>query len=413
MSASSDSEKAAARWMPFQCPTCFALFRLQKGNAGRRGHCPQCQVVLTVPVFGREYSPGQEQKKIASTAKTIAVARAEDPEEIKSWKDSPSQRKRRYIGESGEMLDWEEAKSEEGKPYSWMVACSCALMVAVLSAVGIAVVKNAPSKRGASTPTVIGGAASAAILEKSLQLPQNASYLNEDGVDVIKKTVDEYDKFDVVKIENAVKGFLTSGSIQGRLNFVRDPERVKPLMEEYYGNEEFEPEGFEELNRGEIRYRGDFFTSFVRIGDFSSGPIAIERFEDGDDFSYQVDWESWVGYCEMSAEDLVRAKPTEPKLLRIMLRQGSYYNYEYSDDKVWAAYRLGFRNSDRTLFAYARRDSKEGEVLAELFRDSEEMVYTLKIRYPVNARSGDQVEIVELVGQGWIEDSPKVEEENE
>jgi hypothetical protein len=115
----------------------------------------------------------------------------------------------------------------------------------------------------------------------------------------------------------------------------------------------------------------------------------------------------------MSAEDLVRAKPTEPKLLRIMLRQGSYYNYEYSDDQVWAAYRLGFRNSDRTLFAYARRDSKEGEVLAELFRDSKEMVYTLKIRYPVNARSGDQVEIVELVGQGWIEDSPKVEEENE
>ncbi|OUV14155.1 MAG: hypothetical protein CBC46_06345, partial [Verrucomicrobiaceae bacterium TMED86] len=184
---------------------------------------------------GKEYSPVQEQKKIASTVKTIAVARVEDPEEGKSWKDSPSKRKRRYIGESDEVLNWEEAKSEEGKSYSWMVACSCALMVAVLSAVGIAVVKNAPSKKGTSTPTVIGGAASAAVLEKSLQLPQNTSYLNEEGVDVIKKTVDEYEKFDVVKIENAVKGFMTSGSIQERLTFARDPERVKPLMEEYYG----------------------------------------------------------------------------------------------------------------------------------------------------------------------------------
>ena len=413
MSASSDSEKTAARWMPFQCPTCFALFRLQKGNAGRRGHCPQCQVVLTVPVDGKEYSPVQEQKKIASTIKTIAVARVKDREEGKSWKDSPSQRKRRYIGESDKVLNWEEAKSEEGESYSWMVACSCALMVAVLSAVGIAVAKNAPSKKGTSTPTVIGGAASAAVLEKSLQLPQNTSYLNEEGVDVIKKTVDEYEKFDVVKIENAVKGFMTSGSIQERLTFVRDPERVKPLMEEYYGNEQFEPEGFEELNRGEIRYRGDFFTSFVRIGDFSSGPVAVERFEDGDDFAYRVDWESWVGYCEMSAEDLVRAKPTEPKLLRIMLRQDSYYNYGYSDDRVWAAYRLGFRNSDRTLLAYARRDSKEGELLAELFRDSAELLYTLKVRYPENARSGEQVEIVELLEQGWIGNPPKVEEENE
>ena len=115
----------------------------------------------------------------------------------------------------------------------------------------------------------------------------------------------------------------------------------------------------------------------------------------------------------MSAEDLVRAKPTEPKLLRITLRQGSYYNYGYSDDRVWAAYRLGFRNSDRTLLAYARRDSKEGELLAELFRDSAELLYTLKVRYPENARSGEQVEIVELLEQGWIGNPPKVEEENE
>ena len=413
MSATSDSEKTAARWMPFQCPTCFALFRLQKVNTGRRGYCPQCHVVLTVPVFGKENPPVQKKKKIASEAKTIAVARVKDSEEVKSWQDSPVQRKRRYIRESDEELIWEEAKREEGKSYSWMVACSCALMVAVLSAVGIFLVKNAPSQKGTSTLTVIGGAASAAALEKSLQLPQNTSYLNEEGIDVTKKTVEEYEKFDVVKIENAVKGFLTSGSIQERLSFVRDPERVKPLMEKYYGNEEFEPEGFEELNRGEIRYRGDFFTSFVRIGDFSSFPIAVERFEDGDNFSYRVDWESWVGYCEMSAEDLIRVKPTEPKLLRIILRQGSYYNYEYSDDQVWAAYRLGFRNSDRALLAYARRSSQEGEILAELFRDSEELLYTLKIRYPENARSSDQVEIVELLEQGWIEDTPKIEKKDE
>ena len=399
--------------MPFQCPTCFALFRLQKVNTGRRGYCPQCHVVLTVPVFGKENPPVQKKKKIASEAKTIAVARVKDSEEVKSWQDSPVQRKRRYIRESDEELIWEEAKREEGKSYSWMVACSCALMVGVLSAVGIFLVKNGPIKKGTSTPTVIGGAASAAALEKSLQLPQNTSYLNEQGIDVIKRTVEEYEKFDVVKIENAVKGFLTSGSIQERLSFVRDPERVKPLMEKYYGNEEFEPEGFEELNRGEIRYRGDFFTSFVRIGDFSSFPIAVERFEDGDNFSYRVDWESWVGYCEMSAEDLIRVKPTEPKLLRIILRQGSYYNYEYSDDQVWAAYRLGFRNSDRALLAYARRSSQEGEILAELFRDSEELLYTLKIRYPENARSSDQVEIVELLEQGWIEDIPKIEKKDE
>ena len=386
----SESEKAAARWMPFQCPTCLALFRLQRGNTGRRGYCPQCRVVLTVPLFGKDDPPVQKKKKFRM--------------------------KKRHIGKSDEELNW-EIQREEGKSYSWMVALSCALMAAVLSAVGIFLAKNAPSKNGTFTrtftPTEIGSAATAAALEKSLLLPKNTSYLNEEGIDVAKKTVKEYEKFDLVKIENAVKGFMTSGSIQNRLSFVRDPERVKPLMEKYYGNEEFEPEGFEELKRGKIRYRGNFFTSSVRIGDFSSGPISVERFEDGDNFSYRVDWESWVGYCEMSADDLIRVKPTEPKLVRIILRQDSYYNYEYSDDRVWAAYRLGFRDSDRALLAYARRNSQEGEILAELFRDSEEFLYMLKIRYPENARSSDQVEIVELLEQGWIEDISKIEKKDE
>ena len=87
---------------------------------------------------------------------------------------------------------------------------------------------------------------------------------------------------------------MTSGSIQERLAFARDPERVKPLMEKYYGNEEFEPEGFEELNRGQIRYRGNFFTSFVRIGDFSSGPVAVERLKMA--MTFPIGWIGKVGW---------------------------------------------------------------------------------------------------------------------
>jgi len=415
VSAISESEKSAARWMPFQCPACFALFRLQKGNLGSRGHCPRCEEILTVPEIGQKNEQVQSTYQVTpapAVSKTIAVARAEDPEDAKSRMRSQDSRRRRYVGEPEAGHIWEGSEREQGKSLSWMIVCSCALMLVVLSAVGIHLVKNAPSGNGNSAPTVIGDAASVAALEKSLQLPENTSYLNEDGVDVAEKSVEDYEKFDIARIEEAVKGFLTSDSIEKRLAFVRDPQRVKPLMKEYYGAEKFEPEGFEDLNRAEIRHRGMFLTSFARIGDFSSGPIAVERIEDGAEESYRVDWESWVGYCEMSVEDLIREKPTEAKLLRIMLRQGSYYNYGFSDDKKWAAYRLGFRNSDRTLLAYVRRDSKEGESLDELFRDGGSFPYTLKVRYPENARSGDQVEIVELLAQGWI-DQIGVEESDE
>ena len=39
--------------------------------------------------------------------------------------------------------------------------------------------------------------------------------------------------------------------------------------------------------------------------------------------------------------------------------------------------------------------------------------YTLKVRYPENARSSDQVEIVELVSQGWIEPLSEIIKEDE
>ena len=368
-----------------------------------------------MPELKKKDATVDEQSVPSVVAKTIAVARAEAPEQIKAREESAEPRRRRYIGEGDEGLHWEGTgrERETGKSYSWMVVCSCVLMLAVLSAVGIYLVKNAPSEKGAETPVVIGDAASAAALEKSLQLPENTSYLDDKGVDVTKKSVEDYEKFDPIQIEDAVKGFLTSDSIEKRLAFVRDPDRVKPLMQKYYGDEEFEPEGFEELNRTEIRHLGAFLTSFVRIGDFSSGPIAVERIGDGDQISYRVDWESWVGYCEMSVEELFRRKPTEAKLMRIILRRGSYYNYGFSDDRVWAACRLGFRNSDRSLLAYARRDSKEGAVLTELLQNTDSVPYTLKIRYPENARSGDQVEIVELLSQGWIENMPEIENKDE
>ena len=49
MSTAADTQKSAIRWMPFQCPSCFGLFRAKREDAGELGRCPGCEARLLIP----------------------------------------------------------------------------------------------------------------------------------------------------------------------------------------------------------------------------------------------------------------------------------------------------------------------------------------------------------------------------
>ena len=91
----------------------------------------------------------------------------------------------------------------------------------------------------------------------------------------IEKSIDEYEKFDLGEIEKVVKKFLNSGTVSERLKYVREGVRVRPLMKKYYGGEEIKAEGFSNLSRSEVRYRGALITTFVRTGDFSGSEFSF------------------------------------------------------------------------------------------------------------------------------------------
>ena len=146
----------------------------------------------------------------------------------------------------------------------------------------------------------------------------------------------------------------------------------------------------------------------LQMKDYTLKPIALVRADDG----YRVDWESWVGWTEMSWEQLIKERPTEPQIVLVRAKIDAYYNRDFTDEAKWVSITLNNPNSDRTLYGYVDR---EDPTLTRLISgvSSGEVAVTVKIRYPENARAGNQVIITEFIFNGWVapekEDDEKAE----
>lgn len=398
------------RWTAFQCPSCSGLFRIQRFNLGKKGACPVCRSLILVPGDGiGEETPAvppakQRVEPDKELLKKVATAKPMTPEELeKTEARAKSNRERRkvYSGTSKEQLDWEEeggGKARQG--ISGYFIGVIAMIVVLVAAGGIYYVQTAPAGKPGSKTTIVGDAASNLALEESLKVSNTKQ---EVDTELIEK-IDEYAKFDLQEIDGVVKSFLESETVEERLKWVREPERVKPLMMAHYEGNEIMAEGYRSLDRSQVSYRGQYLVGTVRTGDFLPYPIAVIREEVDGVGRYLIDWESWSGFCEITPEKAQEQKPTEAFLMRVLLSPERYFNYGFSDDTKWNSYQMRFRNSDAVFLAYGEKKSEQDDALELLRKNGGSGPFLVRVRFPEGARADNQVEIVEVVGPGWIAD---------
>lgn len=377
-----------------------------------------CRSLISTPALTAEIAASDPVAKAVERSEPdellldkIAVAKQMTPEELEA-REARHREKRKVFnapGDRAESVDWEtsEAKGKE-KGLSLYLVGGVAMAAVLMAALGIYYIQNAPQGDRSNSKRVVGDAAANAALQESLEIPTTTGNVDDQA---IVESVNAFEKFDLIAIEKSVRTFLESDSVEERVKWVREPERVKPLMEKYYAGGKIEPEGFDSLNRTNISYRGRFLTTLVRTGDYLGYHIAIVREGEGEDARYLVDWESWAGYSEYSPEEARERKPTEPFLMRVVLRRENYFNFDFSDDKMWNGYRMGFRISDESFLAYTAKGSPADKLLDRLRQDAGSSPYTVRVRYPENARMDDQVEIVEVVSAGWIDAGTSMQNE--
>lgn len=205
-----------------------------------------------------------------------------------------------------------------------------------------------------------------------------------------------------LKIEATVRGFFEAIDVDQKLTFARDPQRVRPLMENYYLNHpqrrlEWKSLGWV-LPVEEPGYRLGYAQAI--LADAEPVSLIIEELADG---SFRVDWESSVRYGELNWTEFIKTQPESPKLFRVIASKPQHTppGAPQQDHEV-----LEIQPPDDGDIIYAyfdRKDPKFQPLLQQLQTGNwKDVPLTLRLCYPGPAGSGKSVRIADVEGKGWL-----------
>lgn len=204
------------------------------------------------------------------------------------------------------------------------------------------------------------------------------------------------------RVREVAERFLNAASWQDRVALVREPERVALLMERHYADQD-NPDGpvrhLPLPPEGKVLVNDSLLLIVVEREDRSRIPLAFERTAPDE---YRVDWESFTGYCEVPWKEIPERRPTEPFLLRAIVKQGNFYNHGFRDDR-WSNWHLDDARGEKRLYGYAELNGVVESYLKLHSGSGKSLVYLLlKVRFPKDAPSPHQVEITEVIANGWV-----------
>lgn len=202
------------------------------------------------------------------------------------------------------------------------------------------------------------------------------------------------------RLEKRVGKYLACESTEELLKHVREPERIAPLMRDYYAGRAPEPVTFislAEFTPLTIKQR-----SFWALrAETSSGrrALLVEQTENDDGL---VDWETDVCYQPMPWEKYIAERPTGRFVFRVTVRPDNFYVYEFADQSVYRNLQLGARGSHETLHGYVLRGSDVArEIQQVLGKRRRSIPMMVELEFVEDAVGKRSVLINEVVSTNW------------
>ena len=439
-------------WSAYSCPLCHAIFRLPAGSSGVMVECPSCGEMMGVGVSRPSGTTGmavavrprqvqgdvhlagdlpigrvkeeQSEKADVVVNRTVekefrkadvvvsrsigqefrkddlTIDRAENEESLKSQPHAKEgtrrrRKRRRKVGKGrrrSQKLDWDSETSEElsgnAQATSWKVVLFGGFIAAVLIAgVLILFLVDRDNEEGTASP------GDAMLAREGIVLGAE----NEEGVLVQELRTADIDA-EVAAMTEAVERFLGATTVDELLAVTLRDRYQQDRIRDYYRTRELKPKVAKQVaSGGRIVKNGDLWATDVIFSDNSRRPITVQRGENG----YRVDWESWVGYSEMTWEDIREARTMTPVVFRVLCSKVEYYNYGFGDEGKWASFRLQSPDREHTLFGYvARRSEEEKRLVRYGDKEGKPRAFIVKIRFAEDS-GPDQVIIDEVLSTGW------------
>ncbi len=244
--------------------------------------------------------------------------------------------------------------------------------------------------------------------EQNLNIQREAKSLITDEEEKEREAARQIDA-----MEALLRSFHNATSIEAMLPLVRDPARVKPLMENHYGRDPVplvRLRSIRSLNPLTIGSSGKFWVASVSQSGDSVKNILIEIDDDGKPL---IDWETYVCYQPMPWDDYVAQRPTGVSLdFRVVARLENFFSHEFSSPSRWLCLELNVPGSIEFLYGYAPVESEAAAQIADLIRynGGDEASMILRLRIPENLKSNRGVIVEKLVSTQWLfTDSPAVD----
>ena len=209
------------------------------------------------------------------------------------------------------------------------------------------------------------------------------------------------------RARSVVEKFLAAETIAAKASFVRDPQRVTPLMTDWYGRfpgqARIKPESVAISGAGFYSDGLQYPVSDVCVETAEGAEefFSVEHYPDGD----LIEWESSVGYNADFASLIARAADTGPQVIRVMATLDDYYNFNFTDPNTHLCVRLHDPSTlDLLGYGYIPANVEAAGALAsQLAGSSIEDLRPLMIEVQptVDAAKSRQVSILRMVEAGW------------
>ena len=219
---------------------------------------------------------------------------------------------------------------------------------------------------------------------------------------LLKSQSGESDEQRNYRAQDTLEKFFQAKSAAGMSAFIRDPQRVQPLIEDYYSRHAFAMPGVSEITRFQeimINLKVFLVADIVLEGKGASTVVLQDSGE-----GFVVDWETYVCYNPMDWEDFYRKRPGQAMSLRVFATIDHNPGFAFPGEAEWLCVRLIGRDSDEELYGYARTGSQTALRLREMLYDEWEFPCILQLQFPEDGKGGDrQVHIKDLVMENWIQ----------
>ena len=194
------------------------------------------------------------------------------------------------------------------------------------------------------------------------------------------------------------ENFLQAATLDQKLALVRDPERVRPLIESFKPSSPL----------GKLRDIRDYGTEdyietaiFYHLATFESGRTRLVCVV-GTPAGLKVDWEAYSRQGSATGEELLAGKPLTATV-RVLASRSRYYNWAFADEKSYMAIEVSNADWPNGLTAYVKHDSDAGRDLAKFLKGATAPKrFVLKIRVDETTPERKQCAVEECVAAGWV-----------